>query len=221
MADPAAIAALQQLLQQAIAAQPQPPAAQPAAPAVFARYPGLANNNVLDFNNPNDIKLFNKATEGLSSPYSLTQDTLKFFLESVKERARIYNWNDILLVTDVDGTDQYVPYAYWRVTMEQCRASTIAYIDAPTRNSQNNAMLYQFLSNSLTEEAKMELLSALEVYTFTGIPSGICFLKAIIGKATVDTIATVMTIRNAISNLDTKITELQGNVQAFNTYVRH
>jgi hypothetical protein len=105
--------------------------------------------------------------------------------------------------------------------MEQCVASANGYINAPTRNSQNNAMLYQFLSNSMTEDAKMELLSAPEVYTFGGIPSGTCFLKTIIGKATVDTIATVMTIRNAIANLDTKITEMQGNVQTFNTYVRH
>jgi hypothetical protein len=220
MADPEAIAALQQLLQQAIAAQP-PVVAQPAAPVAFARYPGLANNNVLDFNNPNDLKLFNKATEGLSSPYGLTQDSLKVFLESVKERARIYNWNEILSVADAAGINHYVPDAYGRVTMEHCVVSANGYIDAPTRNSQNNAMLYQVLSNSMTEEAKMELLSAPEVYTFGGIPSGTCFLKAIIGKASVDTIATVMTIRNAISNLDTKMSELQGNIQAFNTYVRH
>jgi hypothetical protein len=63
--------------------------AQQAGQIAFARYPGLANNNVLDFNNPNDLKLFNKAIEGLSNPYSLSQDTLKVFLESIKERARI------------------------------------------------------------------------------------------------------------------------------------
>jgi hypothetical protein len=220
MADPEAIAALQQLLQQAIAAQP-PAAVQPAAPAAFARYPGLANNNVLDFNNPNDLKLFNKATDGLSTPYSLTQDSLKVFLESVKERARIYNWTEILMVADTAGMNHFVPDAYGRITMEHCTVSANAYLDALTRNSQNNAMLYQFLSNSLTEEAKMELLSAPEIYTFQGIPSGTCFLKAIIGKATVDTIATVMTIRNAVANLDTKMTEVQGNIQLFNTYVRH
>jgi hypothetical protein len=102
-----------------------------------------------------------------------------------------------LTVADAQGNDHFIPDAYGRVTLERCLVSANAYVATPTRNSQNNAMLYQFLSNSMTEEAKLDLLAAPEVYTIGEIP-------AIIGKAMVDTIVTVMTIRNAFASLDTK-----------------
>lgn len=50
-------------------------------------------------------------------------------------------------------------------------------------------------------------------------PVGSCFLKAIIGKSTVDTAATVHVLRNSISNLAAKMTEFGCDVKAFNLYV--
>jgi hypothetical protein len=35
-----------------------------------------------------------------------------FFLESIKERARIYSWKDILTVADAQGNKYYIPDAY-------------------------------------------------------------------------------------------------------------
>jgi hypothetical protein len=51
------------------------------------------------------------------------------------------------------------------------------------------------------------------------IGSGACFLKAIIGKAVLDTMASVNTLRSAIRNLDKKLIELQSNIKQFNHYV--
>jgi hypothetical protein len=58
-----------------------------------------------------------------------------------------------------------------------------------------------------------------EAYTIAGQPSGSCLLKVIIGKSTVDTIATVHVLRNSIANLEVKMKEMNGDVKAFNLHV--
>jgi hypothetical protein len=87
-------------------------------------------------------------------------------------------------------------------------------------------MLYQFLSSSLTEEARIEVFAFSQEFKlkfpapsteYVGI--GVLLLKTIIGKAVVDTDATIYTLRNSIGRLDHKIVELQSNIKLFNLYV--
>jgi hypothetical protein len=51
------------------------------------------------------------------------------------------------------------------------------------------------------------------------IGSEACFLKVIIGKAVLDTMASVNTLQVAIRNLDRKLIELHSNLKQFNHYV--
>jgi regulator of replication initiation timing len=81
-------------------------------------------------------------------------------------------------------------------------------------------MLYQFLSNSLTESAKTILLNQTEKYIINGTKDGLCFLRTIIAKAHVDSISTVDALRIALSSLDQKMIELKGGIQEFHIHVR-
>jgi capsule polysaccharide export protein KpsE/RkpR len=91
---------------------------------------------------------------------------------------------------------------------------------ARLRDAQNAVMLFQFLSNSISDEAKAELTVQPQLYTIQDVQDGLCFLKLIISKAQVDTIATVNVLRNALGRLENKMVEYSGNLTEFNMYTR-
>jgi hypothetical protein len=80
-------------------------------------------------------------------------------------------------------------------------------------------MLHQFLTGSLTEDANTMVLSNAASYTVATLPSGACLLKVIIGKASIDTKAKVLLLRETVANLHIKIGEYNGDVRKFNIYV--
>ena len=93
-----------------------------AAAATFALLPGASNTNSLDWTKAEAMKLFNKAVASLDSKFSLIEDTLRTFIEQVRERARIYNWDTLLTVADTGGTDRNILDNYGMLTIENCQA---------------------------------------------------------------------------------------------------
>jgi hypothetical protein len=131
----------------------------------------------------------------------------------------MFDWTVVINIPDAAAVSRNLIDEYGRLTIEDCQAHAATYTGIAGRDSQNSVMLYQFLINSFSDEAKNIIMVNPETYTVTGQPSGSCFLKAIIGKSTVDTIATVHVLRNAIANLETKMKEMNGDVKAFNLHV--
>lgn len=110
--------------------------------------------------------------------------------------------------------------------MADCDAHALTYYSAATRQAQNSGMLYNYLSKSLTEEARMlvfafknEFMKDAPAPINAPIGIGILLLKTIIGKSVVDSAATVDTLRNSIAALDSKMVDLQSNVKQFNLHV--
>ena len=110
--------------------------------------------------------------------------------------------------------------------MDNCRAYATGHVGLATatanntRLSQDSMMLYQFLLNSLSDSAQLAMLSDKELYYLNDFPSGVCFLKAIIGRSSIDTNAKVTMLRKRIAKLaDTMKNEHKGNVRDFNIYV--
>lgn len=228
MANVAPDAAIQAILDAANAAAvnaaanpPPPPVAAP-----FAGWLGLANNNTLDYNKSQDLKVFNKAIEALPTKFNMKFESLKVFLECVKERSRIYNWSAVVTISDRSAVPQAFNLIdeYGRLSLEDCKAAAALYLGAQTRQFQDSNMMYQFLSNSLTEEAKNVISATKSNYMVTGIdgnlhPSGTCLLKTLIGKSSVDTMATVHVLRNSLANLHSKMAELNSDIKTFNHHV--
>jgi molybdopterin-guanine dinucleotide biosynthesis protein A len=79
------------------AAAPIPPVV---AQALYAVMPRAANPNVLDFNQTDALKLFNKAIAPLDTKLDLAEANLRTFLEQVREQSRIFNWDSLLTVDD-------------------------------------------------------------------------------------------------------------------------
>jgi hypothetical protein len=212
MADAAAIA--QAIINAAAAA-----AAAGPAPPLFARLPGDAFVAPLDYNKANDMKTFRSATEPLTDLFDLKPENLHNFLVEVRERSCIYNWTDVITVPDSDGDFFSLVESYGQVELSDCQNHAETYIDDETRQAQNSMILYIFLRASLTAQAKTVVESEPDEYSIDGEPSGSCFLKVIIGKASVDTIATENVLRTAISTMPAKLKELGGDIRSFNLYV--
>jgi hypothetical protein len=194
-------------------------AAQPPPPPVIHLWPGSANNQALDYTKPSDLKMFLKSIEALTTKFDLQAGQLKVFLECVKERIRIYDWTFAVTIPDSNAINRSLVDEYGRLTITDCQTHAATYVNVPGRNAQNSVMLYQFLSNSLSDDAKNIIMVDPDLYTITGQPSGACLLKVIIGKSTVDKIATVHVLRNTLANLEMKMKELNGNVKLFNLHV--
>jgi hypothetical protein len=194
-----------------------PPVVVPPNP--FALVPGQANDDPLDYSKPGDVKLFHRAIKGLEPKFDLKESSLQVFLSKVKEQARIFNWASILEIPDKNGTARNLVTNYGQVTIENCKTHSLTYIAAQSRQAQNSMMMFQCLTGSLTEEASVMMLSNPEAYTVNSVPSGPCFLKAIIGKASIDSNAKVFLLRETLANLHLKMNEYGGDVRRFNVFV--
>jgi hypothetical protein len=95
----------------------------------------------------------------------------------------------------------------------------IAYINLPTRDAQNSMLLYKYLLESLTEDAKLVTVTMSHQYHHNNLPVGSLFLKSIIGRSSIDTKAKVLLLRESISHLYMKLIERKGNVREFNQHV--
>ena len=206
---------------QAAAAAAAPAVVPPPIPAnvTVTLYPGAATATPLNYELAADWKIFKGAVAPLLVQFDMTSDHLQSFLQKVKMRAQIYNWGPILTTPDDDGIDRNLINQYGILTLANCVAKAITIAHPITRATQDSIMMSIFLQDSLTDEARNLIMASPEAFTVGGHPSGPCLLKVIIGKATIDTYATIDVLRKAVSKLDEKMVELNSDIKAFNLYV--
>ena len=212
-------------------------AAAPAVvPAAFARTPALAHTGVLDLASSEGMKIYNAATAALSSKFSGGPHEIYLLLKDLKQRNTAFGWNGVTTVT-IGGGPAIAGAApppvaitydlltqYGMVTLDQLRARAEVYENANGREAQNAHMMYQCLYNSLTDEAKLKVLSDHDDYeintTLNGIISnGPMFLKVIIRNSTVDTMSTVFHIRGNLNQLKEYMMAINCDIELFNQYV--
>lgn len=205
----------------AAAAAVPPPVVRP-----FALLPGLQNLLPIDFQTEAGMKIFNKATTGMVEKFDLKEGKLRTFLNTVKDRVNIWNWVTITTVLDSSATPtaRNLLTNFGQVTFDDLRTHSLLYAGTATRNAQNEAMMYYYLADSITEDAKLKAMGDEDQYSNVIADvrhySGSMLLKIIIGKSSVDTKAKVLLLRTEISALPHKMIELKGDVMEFNLYVQ-
>ncbi len=190
------------------------------APRPASLFLSTDTNTPLDLEDVKDRKLYTNAIKGIETKYDLSPQKLKAFLDDVHDRAQLYGWSNILSVPNKDDLKRNIIEEYGRITMDECNSYAKEYFKVRQRKAQNSVMLYNFLVNSITTEAKAELSVQQEQYVVEGIKDGLSFLKHLISKAQIDTVATVNVLRTSIARLPSKMTEYAGNIKDFNMYVR-
>jgi hypothetical protein len=189
--------------------------------------PGEGNRNTLDFSVASDAKFYKMMADPSDIKFDGKGENVKSFLHRVHEHAVIRGGMKALFTVPdpiVIGVTREFLTSYGSIPMDDCRAYIQRIYNAAQRDAQDDAMLFLYLAGSLSTNFDKEIKTQPTLYmvniTRGSYPSGLLFLKLILSKAQTDTIATVSVLRKKVSNLSDKMSELQGNVVEFNTYVK-
>ena len=203
--------------QQQAASPPQLPG------PTFAIAPALANNGIIDFASPSGAKLFKAGTDALSSTFDCTAVNLQLFLDQLRDKVAIHDWNDIINIPDIGPgheTKSLIDF-YGELSFEKVKEHAETYVNTNTRNAQDSFMLYNCIMNTLTNEAQKQVRNRGLVTSFylQGRGSGALLLKVVIMVSHVDTRATVTAVRTKLSSLDSAMREHDSDIQNFNNHV--
>jgi hypothetical protein len=188
----------------------------------FARSPAGLSEELLDYRKPEDCRIYKAATTPLDVKFDGEGAGLLLFLEMIRERAEESNWGNIIMIPDSKGDLRNLLSEYGRLSLENVRTYALTYVGQEGRKEQNSAQMYACLAKSLTEAAKVKILSQSAQYRIgqNHLPDGPSFLRLLIQRCTTDSRATVATIRNSLGNLPVFMTSIEGNVEKFNQHVR-
>jgi hypothetical protein len=202
------------------------------AAIIFARSPAeyLANRQ-LNMGDNEDRKLYYKAVDKLMSTddlFDLEPANLKGFLDTLKDRANMYGWNDPVLGIMQIPDDPANPAAtldnlldsYGMIGMERIRNFEETYIAMPDRAAQDSAMLYHCLMSSLTQEAKNAIQLFRSEFMIGDLPSGNLLLRVIIRESHLDSNATTSVLRQQLSRLNEYMPMVNSDVKKFNRHVQ-
>jgi hypothetical protein len=95
-----------------------------------------------------------------------------------------------------------------------CKAGEI---DSQTCAKQNNTMMSNCLSNSLSMEAKVRLLTYRNDYTFNRVEYAPLMDKVIMRLSAIDLIATTQTLRDNLQNLGVFSATVNGDIDKINS----
>lgn len=195
-----------------------------AAAVNFALAPGvLEQDEILDYSQVNAIKHYKSATHPIDECFDVDPAGLKVFLASVRIRCDEFSMNDVINVpTDIafPNVDRLLLLDnYAQLSVDQITDWADTYIGTDSRLAQDNAMLYAFLSKSLTNKGLKKVMLKTDSYTIDGDKVASLFLKTICDEAHVSTNASCRQIRQSFGLLSEKIEELGWNIAKFNEYV--
>ena len=192
----------------------------------FALTPGqYRDNQVIDYSDLTNTKLFSKATASLEQDFDLKAASLRVFLKNLNQRGDSYGWGDILQIPDdieADEDDQeliHLVHQHGRLSLQQVRAHAATYVRTETRAAQDSYMLAMCILNTLTESAKATVALYKDDYMFGKIYNGTCLLKVVIRESYIDTKTTIRIIRNKLENLNKYIVEVDSDIVKFNVHV--
>jgi len=201
---------------------PPPPPVVP--PAVFARDPAQVNQvNLLNYNDRKDTDIYKNGSAALPGD-AFDGTNLTIWLGKVESRATSLGMLPILTIGGHLMTKRYAD-----MTQEQVRLAAITYQNARGRTAQNAAILYNFLSASITDEvlAKVNTEPGRYVLPIGVAPNiemvndGICFLKAIIDYSITNSRSSASAARTALSSLDVYIASLpDSDIKKANLYIK-
>ena len=106
------------------------------------------------------------------------------------------------------------------IPMEQIRNFETLYLDTETRMAQDNFMMYKYLLDTLTKEAKAKAMIYKTEWHVGKTPSDLLLLAVVIRESSITTNATIASLRTKLSSLDHLIIELGGGIDKFNSQVK-
>ena len=188
----------------------------------FALTPGrFQSDKVIDYSTESGRKLYKGATEPLKSLHDLSAENLRDFMNLLEQRAKIYDWVDILDIPD-EGNQTYIHMLkqYGSISLKDVREHAKTYIGTETRAAQDSQQLADCIINSITVEARNSVTLCEDEYTIGEIISGTCLLKVVVRESHIDTNATTRIIREELTKLDNYMVSIDSDILKFNEHVK-
>ena len=152
----------------------------------------LGRGECIDYSTMEGIQLYENATKALSKSalFDGTIDTLELFLDQLRDRAGMYDWQNILLIPCCDdkggqhtGHTKNLIDCHDAITYSEVKAHVMSYIHTETREAQISYLLYQCIMKSLSAHLRNQVRdTSTTMYPFEieGIPSGPLLLKVLL-----------------------------------------
>jgi hypothetical protein len=221
---------------QAPVIHPAPPVQVPAVapvpaqanPVPYSDTPSGSGNDPWDFTSSNGMKMYLAATAPLTTIYDGQEEGLIAFLHSIAARGKAFGWTNVLKVNDKDGVPRNMTTEYGCITRENVKGTAEAFMQARGRDRQASQCIQQMLEVSISKELLNKLKYRKEYYTLNVQPQnanglveenvevGTMMLFELISLVSIETRATIDTLKKKLGNLD-KIMEAEaGNIDSFN-----
>jgi hypothetical protein len=197
-------------------------AALVAGPLTFALSPALASSNtLLNYKTSEGIKIYNKATSPMETPFTGDSGNLRLFLAKVQQKSNQYGWHRVLTIAQ-DGQPYNLITSYGLVELASIRTQARTLETSADRDTQNSSQMHLYLKSSISDGLLGRVISKAADYTSaTGFEDGPCLLKVIITISHVDTRAQSGYIRQCLARLSITILtdEYSCNIEKINEYV--
>lgn len=227
-------AQLQQLIDAVVANVAQVPAVAPipaAAPGPndYSDTPANTNDDPIDFRTPSGLKMFLAAIAKLDTTYDGQEVGLKAFLQQVSERADNYGWDNVLLIPDANGILQPLLTKHGCLTTTNVRDHAMIFMAARRKDRQASQCMMRMIKASISSELKNRLLCRKSSYTVV-VPAvgivpqetsevGTLLLYELISMVSIETRATIDTLKERLYDLPKIMQESKVNIEEFNVTV--
>jgi hypothetical protein len=157
---------------------------------------------IITYSSSQGIKLYHAAEAAFKTVYTLESGNVNQANEALMQRASESDWDatdaDILNIPDSNGTRRNVISEYGVLSAQNIRDHASTYHTLQTRQArqaQNGVQMGQCLLNSMTKAGKLKIMKESDAYYVNGILAGPLLLKLILKKATIDSRATSVSLR--------------------------
>ena len=199
------------------------------APAVnFGRTPARVDRNIINYQTKEGLQLYRDGATGLyrdgEEPFGLSSANLHAFLNKVDHRKTSKGW-EIFMIPNSAHTAAAPSIKNLTKHHGQLKQADVqAYVTsltADSRETQEDAQLFECLWNSITTGAQGTLSLKNEDYTIAGETSGVMFLFAIIQESTITTKSTTNHMwAKLTSGMPDILAACGNNVAKFNEEIR-
>jgi hypothetical protein len=226
-----ALQAQVQALQNAAPAIQAAPAAA-ATPVAFADTPQMLGiDNLINYSTKRGQLIYEQGCKALddkalTNGFNMTPNKTVVFVEAFQRHADAMGWTkgtkQIMTFTIRDGKSIDIIKNYGQINKATLKTACAQFckageIDSQTRAKQNNMMMSNCLSNLLSMEAKVRLLTYQNDYTFDGMEYAPLMYKVIMRLATIGLIATTQNLRDNLQNLGVFAATLNGDIDKINS----
>jgi hypothetical protein len=203
------------------------PAASGSAVVVFADTPqSLHAKDLIDYSTKQGSSIYEQGCKTLDDKAltDMTPNQTVVFVESTR-RATAMGWNagskQITTFTNCSGKIVDIIKEYSQINKLTLKTACERFCkageaDAESGAKQNNTMLVICLGKSLTANAQARLLTYHNDYTFNGMEYAPLMHKIIMRLATINTVATMQTLRDNLNNLGVYAAMVSGDINKIN-----